>query len=112
MPGLNKGLKMQQNGAQQSVPFHLSVSIRRGPQKSGSPVLTDEIAQALDAVGGKGHDAVFVFEAEDPDEAILRLHLDCDFKKPIDIITKFDRNPVDGFDGAFLVELSGHRTLL
>ncbi|MDP2779716.1 hypothetical protein [Devosia sp.] len=46
----------------------------------------------------RGHDAVFVFEAEGPDYAILRLHLDGDFKNPIDIFTKFYRNPVDGFE--------------
>jgi len=41
-------------------------------------MLTDEVGQALDAVGDKGHDAVFVVQADYPDDAILRLHLDCD----------------------------------
>jgi len=74
-------------------------------------MLTDEVLQALDAVGGKGHDAFLVIQAEDPDDAIFRLHLDGDFKKPVDVLPKFNRNTVDGFDGAFLVELRGHGTL-
>lgn len=75
-------------------------------------MLTDEVSQALDAVGGKGHDAVFVVQAEDPDDAIFRLHLDGDLEKPVEVLTELNRNTVDGFDGAFLVERCGHMALV
>ena len=71
-------------------------------------MLTDEVAQALDAVWGEGHYAVFVVQAEDPDDAILGLHLDGDFQKPVNVLTEFNGNTVDGFDGAFFVELRSH----
>lgn len=76
-----------------------------------SPVLADEVAQALDSVWSEGHDTVLVLEAKDPDEAIFGFHLDGDFEKPVDVLANFDRNTVDGFDGAFLVQLGGHGTV-
>jgi len=44
----------------------------------------DQLDEAIDGVVGEGHDA-FVAEAQDPDEAVLRLHFDGDVEQEVDV---------------------------
>ena len=48
----------------------------------------DQLDEAIDAEVGEGHDA-FVFEALDPDQAVLRLHFEGDVEEDVDVFAEF-----------------------
>ena len=51
------------------------------------PADLDQLDEAVDAVVGEGYDAI-VAEAEDPDEAVLRLHFDGDVEQEVDVLAE------------------------
>ena len=51
------------------------------------PADLDQLDEAVDAGVGQGHDA-FVAEAEDPDEAVLRLHIDGAVEQEVDVLAE------------------------
>jgi hypothetical protein len=65
----------------------------------------DEVAEAFDAELGEGHDAVFVVEAVDPDQAVLRLHFGRDICEPVLVFTEFLGDERDGPHGMDLVDV-------
>lgn len=62
-------------------------------------VLADEVVQAVDAVLGKGRDAVRVVGIVDPDQAVFGFHADGDVAEPVLVDFELTGNQRQGGDG-------------
>lgn len=74
----------------------------------GDLLVRYERFQVLDALHGEGHNAVFVFQAVDPDQAVFGIHAE---RKVGDFVFGFVEIPsdeADGLDGMDLVDV-GHQ---
>lgn len=85
------------------------VAIRRGSQQAsfGDFLVGDERLEVLNAGGGEGHNAAFVFWSADPYQAVFRIHAERQISDFAFDFVEVLGDEVDGSNGMSLVDL-GH----